>query len=306
MSDIIKVSSLKKSYGKVEAVKGIDFTVKKGSLFAFLGPNGAGKSTTIDILCTLNKFDKGQISIAGYDLEKDAEQIRKKIGVVFQDSVLDKNLTVRENLQIRAGFYYKKKSEIKEAIAKAAECAEIGDFIDRQYGSLSGGQRRRADIARALLNTPEILFLDEPTTGLDPQTRRHIWATVEKLQKENKMTIFLTTHYMEEAAKADYVVIIDNGLIVAQGTPYEMKEKYSYDHIRLKVKAEHKDSVIKYLEEQNMKWQSSEEFLDVRIKTTIDALDILPPIKNYIEGFEVLHGTMDDVFLNITGREIRE
>lgn len=306
MSDIIQVASLKKSYGKVQAVKGIDFTVKKGSLFAFLGPNGAGKSTTIDILCTLNKFDEGQIRIAGYDLEKDSDQIRKKIGVVFQDSVLDKKLTVRENLHIRAGFYYKKKSQIKDAVAKAAECAEIQDFIDRQYGSLSGGQRRRADIARALLNTPEILFLDEPTTGLDPQTRRHIWATVEKLQKENKMTIFLTTHYMEEAAKADYVVIIDNGLIVAQGTPYEMKEKYSYDHIRLKYIKEHKDSILKYLEDKKMHWQSSDEFLDVRIKSTIEALDILPPIKDYLDGFEVLHGTMDDVFLNITGREIRE
>ena len=211
LDDIITVSSLKKSFGKVQAVKGIDFSVKKGQLFAFLGPNGAGKSTTIDILCTLNQYDGGKVSIAGYDLDEDAEKIRRCIGVVFQDNLMDKKLTVRENLMIRAGFYHKTKSECKAAVRKASKYAEITEFIDRNYGTLSGGQRRRVDIARALLNTPKILFLDEPTTGLDPQTRKHIWQTVERLQKENDMTIFLTTHYMEEAAKADYIVIIDNG-----------------------------------------------------------------------------------------------
>ncbi len=306
MSDIITVSSLKKSYGKVKAVKGIDFTVKKGSLFAFLGPNGAGKSSTIDILCTLNRFDEGDVKIAGYDLKREADDIRKTIGVVFQDSLMDKKLTVKENLMIRAGFYYNTKEKRKEAVKKAAKYSEVDDFIDRDYGTLSGGQRRRVDIARALLNTPQILFLDEPTTGLDPQTRKHVWETVERLQKENEMTIFLTTHYMEEAAKADYVVVMDGGKIVARGTPYELKEKYSFEHIKLKTKAEQDAEVRRYLDEKGLKWKEKTDFIDVKIKSTLDAIGVLQPITAMIEGFEVLYGTMDDVFLNITGKELRE
>ena len=306
MSDIITVSSLKKSFGKVKAVKGIDFSVKKGSLFAFLGPNGAGKSTTIDILCTLNKYDDGDITIAGFDLDHDADKIRNSIGVVFQDNLMDIKLTVRENLMIRAGFYHKTKSKRKAAVDDAAKYSEIEEFIDRDYGTLSGGQRRRVDIARALLNTPQILFLDEPTTGLDPQTRKHIWETVERLQKENNMTIFLTTHYMEEAAKADYVVVMDDGLIVAQGTPYELKEKYSFEHIKIKTKANKDDVVKEYLDQKKLEWTANSDFIDVKIKSTLDSLSILQPIADDIESFEVLYGTMDDVFLNITGKELRE
>lgn len=306
MKDIITVSSLKKSFGKVKAVKGIDFSVKKGSLFAFLGPNGAGKSTTIDILCTLNKFDEGEITIAGYDMNRDAQEIRNRIGVVFQDNLLDKKLTVRENLMIRAGFYHKTKQQKKAAVEAAAKCSEIEEFIDRNYGTLSGGQRRRVDIARALLNTPTILFLDEPTTGLDPQTRKHIWETVERLQKENDMTIFLTTHYMEEAAKADYIVVIDDGLIVAEGTPYELKEKYSYNHIRIKPKAGKEKNLSSRLSEKKLEWTEESEFIDVKIKSTLEAIAILQPLTELLESFEVLYGTMDDVFLNITGKELRE
>ena len=306
MKDIITVSSLKKSFGKVKAVKGIDFSVKKGSLFAFLGPNGAGKSTTIDILCTLNKFDEGEITIAGYDMNRDAQEIRNRIGVVFQDNLLDKKLTVRENLMIRAGFYHKTKQQKKAAVEAAAKCSEIEEFIDRNYGTLSGGQRRRVDIARALLNTPTILFLDEPTTGLDPQTRKHIWETVERLRKENDMTIFLTTHYMEEAAKADYIVVIDDGLIVAEGTPYELKEKYSYNHIRIKPKAGKEKNLSSRLSEKKLEWTEESEFVDVKIKSTLEAIAILQPLTELIESFEVLYGTMDDVFLNITGKELRE
>ena len=306
MKDIITVSSLKKSFGKVKAVKGIDFSVKKGSLFAFLGPNGAGKSTAIDILCTLNKFDEGEITIAGYDMNRDAQEIRNRIGVVFQDNLLDKKLTVRENLMIRAGFYHKTKQQKKAAVEAAAKCSEIEEFIDRNYGTLSGGQRRRVDIARALLNTPAILFLDEPTTGLDPQTRKHIWETVERLQKENDMTIFLTTHYMEEAAKADCIVVIDDGLIVAEGTPYELKEKYSYNHIRIKPKAGKEKTLSSRLSEKKLEWTEESEFVDVKIKSTLEAIAILQPLTELIESFEVLYGTMDDVFLNITGKELRE
>lgn len=306
MNDIISVSSLKKSFGKVKAIKGIDFSVKKGTLFAFLGPNGAGKSTTIDILCTLNKYDDGKVTIAGFDLARDADKIRHNIGVVFQDNLLDKKLTVKENLMIRAGFYHNTKAKRKLAVEEAAKYSEIDDFIDRNYGTLSGGQRRRVDIARALLNTPKILFLDEPTTGLDPQTRKHIWETVERLQKENGMTIFLTTHYMEEAAKADYVVIMDDGLIVAQSTPYELKEKYSFEHIKIKVKKDKEEALKEYLNSKNLKWTAAVDFIDVKIKSTIDSLSILQPITDVIESFEVLYGTMDDVFLNITGKELRE
>ena len=306
MGDIIRVSSLKKSFGKVKAVKGIDFSVKKGSLFAFLGPNGAGKSTTIDILCTLTKYDDGEVTIAGFDLDYAADKIRNSIGVVFQDHLMDKILTVRENLMIRAGFYHKTKAKRKMVVEEAARYCKIEEFMDREYGILSGGQRRRVDIARALLNTPEILFLDEPTTGLDPQTRKHIWETVKRLQDENDMTIFLTTHYMEEAAKADYVVIMDNGLIVAQGTPYELKEKYSYEHIKIKAKTNKVAIVKEYLEQKKFQWITTSDFIDVKIKSTMDALSILQPIADNVEGFEVLYGTMDDVFLNITGKELRE
>ena len=306
MSDIITVSSLKKSFGKVKAVKGIDFSVKKGSLFAFLGPNGAGKSTTIDILCTLTKYDAGNVTIAGFDLDRDADKIRNSIGVVFQDNLLDKKLKVKENLMIRAGFYYKTKEKRKAAVENAAKYSEIEEFIDRDYGTLSGGQRRRVDIARALLNTPKILFLDEPTTGLDPQTRKHIWETVERLQDENEMTIFLTTHYMEEAAKADYVVVMDNGLIVAQGTPYELKEMYSFEHIKIIAKPSKEDAIKKYMTQKNLEWTQMTGFIDVKIKSTVDAISILQPIIDDVEGCEVLFGTMDDVFLNITGKELRE
>ncbi|MBR5230811.1 MAG: ATP-binding cassette domain-containing protein [Clostridia bacterium] len=306
MNDIITVSSLKKSFGKVKAVKGIDFAVKEGTLFAFLGPNGAGKSTTIDILCTLSRYDEGKVTVAGCDLDAQSEQIRSSIGVVFQDNLMDKRLTVRENLLIRAGFYHKTAAARKEAVQKAAVYAEITEFMNRTYGTLSGGQRRRADIARALLNTPRILFLDEPTTGLDPQTRKHIWETVERLQKENNMTIFLTTHYMEEAAKADYVVIMDDGLIVAQGTPYELKEKYSFEHVCIKPKAQMQAPLQAYLDEKKLSYTVRADFVDVKIKSTLDALDLLAPVKDLVESFEVLYGTMDDVFLNITGKELRE
>lgn len=307
MKPIINVKDFKKSYGNVQAVKGVDFTVQKGELFAFLGPNGAGKSTTIDTLCTLNQFESGEIDIAGFDLKREQSEIRNRIGVVFQDNLLDKVLTVKENLMIRAGFYYKSRDKIKSAVDQAMVNADVVDFKNRPYGKLSGGQRRRADIARALLNTPEILFLDEPTTGLDPQTRRHVWETIQKLQKEAGMTIFLTTHYMEEAAESDHIVVIDDGKIVAKGTPFELKEKYSYEHLKLVGKSEQESRRLQdYLERHHLSWKKQVEAFDVVLSNTLQAIDILNDVRGQLASFEVIQGTLDDVFLNITGKEIRE
>lgn len=301
---IIEVNDLKKSYGKLQAVKGISFYVEQGKLFSFLGPNGAGKSTTIDTLCTLNSFDSGNVTIAGYDLQQQPGEIRNHIGVVFQDSLMDKTLSVRDNLKIRANFYHKNSRDIRNAVSFAAKYADIEEFIDRPYGKLSGGQRRRVDIARALLNTPQVLFLDEPTTGLDPQTRKHVWETVQHLQKENDMTVFLTTHYMEEAASSDYVVIIDDGLIAAQGTPLELKEKHTCEHLRMKPRQ--RTALLKYLSGTDLRWKDEGERINVELADTMQALPILEKAKPWIESFEVVYGSMDDVFLNITGKELRE
>lgn len=306
MNKIIEVKGLKKSYGNVQAVKGIDFYVEEGALFSFLGPNGAGKSTTIDTLCTLNSYDSGDIRIVGHDLRTSQNEIRSEIGVVFQDNLQDSSLSVKDNLMLRAGFYYKSKADRQKAVDFAAKNSDVTAFMRRPYGKLSGGQRRRADIARALLNTPRLFFLDEPTTGLDPQTRLHVWDTVRRLQKENKMTVFLTTHYMEEAEKSDYVIIIDNGEIVAKGTPYDLKHTYCYDHLKVKCLPSEKATVIQYLQKASISWKEDGELLDIALKDTKSSLPILNDISTWIESFEVIHGTMDDVFLNITGKEMRE
>ncbi|MGZ9584679.1 ATP-binding cassette domain-containing protein [Paenibacillus marinisediminis] len=304
MNKIIEVTNLKKSYGQVEAVKGIDFYVERGSLFAFLGPNGAGKSTTIDIICTLLEPDSGSVVIDGHKLGHDDNQIRSKIGVVFQDSLLDPLLTVHENLQVRGGFYGISKEDLKTAIQLALEAAGATEFKNRPYGKLSGGQRRRADIARALINTPKILFLDEPTTGLDPQTRKSVWETIQKLQKEKGMTVFLTTHYMEEAANADYVTIIDHGKISAQGTPYELKEQFSADF--LKMIPLDRDQLLAALQSNDISYGCTGEIVSIKLSNTMEAIAILNQCEPYISSFEVTRGTMDDVFIHITGGEIRE
>lgn len=304
MSEIINVAGLKKSYGAVQAIKGIDFYVDKGTLFAFLGPNGAGKSTTIDIVCTLLKPDSGEVVIDGNVLGKDDNKIRSEIGVVFQDNVLDPLLTVKENIYTRGKFYGLSKAELKTSAENAIKATGVEEFQNRQYGKLSGGQRRRADIARALVNTPKILFLDEPTTGLDPQTRKSVWETIRNLQKERNMTVFLTTHYMEEAANADYVTIIDNGLISAKGTPSELKEKYSSNN--LKISTKYMDEVTSALNGLSRKYTVNADIITVPILQSKEAISILNSCEKYIESFEVLSGTMDDAFINITGKEIRE
>lgn len=298
MAKIIEVTGLKKSYGDVEAVKGIDFYVEEGTLFAFLGPNGAGKSTTIDIICTLLKQDEGSVKVNGFNLGEDDDKIRKNIGVVFQNNMLDNLLTINENLTIRGGFYGFDSKTLKDRVKFAAECTGCSD-INRPYGKLSGGQKRRADIARALVNRPRILFLDEPTTGLDPHTRTQVWDTIKKLQAETGMTVFLTTHYMEEAADADYVAVIDNGLISAKGSPSELREKYSKDHITLKPADEKKLTEI--LNNSKIKYTKKGDVLSVLLDNTLSAIPIIELTKDCIEMFEVKSGSMDEAFINITG-----
>lgn len=301
---VIEVKDLHKFYGNIHAVKGIDFYVEEGKVFAFLGPNGAGKSTTIDIICTFLKQDEGDIWVYGNKLGENDNEIRSIIGAVFQDGLLDNLLTIEENLQTRGAFYGLSGSELKKAIDYVAEITETKDLLKRQYKNLSGGQRRRCDIARALINTPKILFLDEPTTGLDPQTRKMIWETISTLQKKTKMTIFLTTHYMEEAANADYVIVIDDGLIAAKGTPAELKEAYACDKLILSSKNIEKIEAI--LQKDAIEYEKIANQLIIKIGTTLESLSIIDKCRADISGFEVIRGTMDDAFIGITGKEIRE
>lgn len=304
MENAIDVVNLRKSYGPVEAVKDISFYVEKGKFYAFLGPNGAGKSTTIDILSTALQPDSGTVVIDGHTIGRDDKKIRSSIGVVFQDNLLDSLLSVKENLMTRGSFYGINGIRLKTVVADAAKATGVTDFLNRPYGKLSGGQRRRSDIARALINTPDILFLDEPTTGLDPQTRRNVWETVKILQKESGMTVFLTTHYMEEAADADYVIVIDDGKIAARGTPAKLREEYAGN--LCKMTSDTPDELLKLLDELHLEVTRIAKVLQVTIPSTMDALPILERCRGSITGFEVISGTMEDAFISITGKEIRE
>lgn len=304
LETVIEVKGLVKYYGNVHAVKGIDFYVEKGKMFAFLGPNGAGKTTTINIICTLLSMNEGAVTVNGYSVGVDDGRIRDNIGIVFQSGVLDKFLSVRENLMMRGSFYHKRKDELVKAVDEALEITKITDIADRRYGTLSGGQKRRSDIARALVHRPKILFLDEPTTGLDPQTRKNVWNTLRQLQKDTQMTVFLTTHYMEEADEADYVVIIDDGLIVARGTPMELKDKYSDDKLQLKPRDIGKVAAI--LEANGIEYERRSDLLICRLESTLASVGIINLLEGELESFQVLNGTLDDAFINITGKEIRE
>lgn len=301
---MIDVKGLKKSYDSIEAVKGIDFYVESGKIFAFLGPNGAGKSTTIDIICTFLKQDDGLITVDGNTLGSDDSAIRAVIGAVFQDNLLDDLLTVEENLHTRGSFYGLRGKELDNAVVAAAEVTGIADLLKRPYGKLSGGQRRRCDISRALVHTPKVLFLDEPTTGLDPQTRQNVWETITALQKKTGMTVFLTTHYMEEAAGADYVIVIDDGQIVAKGTPAELKERYTSD--KLTFVCRDINAMRAALDSQNIDHQVIADQIIIPIPTTLAALPLIDQFANNFTGLEITKGTMDDAFIAITGKEIRQ
>ena len=290
-NNIIEIENLSKSFKDVKAVSDLSFSVKKGELFAFLGINGAGKSTTISIICNQLKKDSGKIVIDGVDIDKNSESINSKLGVVFQASVLDSFLTVYDNLKNRAALYGIYGKEFEKRLDELSDILNFKDLLKRSVKKLSGGQRRKIDIARALFHHPKILILDEPTTGLDPQTRKNIWNVINKLRKEEQITVLLTTHYMEEAADADYVVIIDSGKKVASGTPLELKNKYTGDFITLyNVKEE---DVIKL----GFPYEVIRDAYRIAIPDTKTASDLIIEHQDIFNDFEITKGKMDDVFL---------
>lgn len=274
----IEIQNLTKKYGEYVAVDHVSFQVKKGSLIGFLGVNGAGKTTIINMLATLLKPDEGDVKICGHELGKEDTEIRKKIGIVYQQNCLDDLLSVQENLICRGVLHGISKKEAKAQCDRLTEVLKLGEILKKKYKTLSGGQKRRCEIAAALMHAPEILFLDEPTTGLDPVTRIDVWNIVEQLQREEKMTVFLTTHYMEEAAKADDIIIIDHGRIITAGTPFELKEKYV------------KDKLILYFNDKSV---------TIPVESTKEAVPVIQKHMNEINGFEVIQGNMDDVFVNV-------
>lgn len=298
MKNIIEIHHLNKSFGDVKAVQDLSFRVKEGELFAFLGVNGAGKSTTINIMCGQLSKDSGTVVIDGADLECDVEHIKRGLGVVFQNSVLDMALSVYDNLQSRAALYGLTGASFKKRLAELAKLLEFEDLLKRAVGKLSGGQRRRIDIARALLNSPKILILDEPTTGLDPQTRKILWDVISDLRKNENMTVFLTTHYMEEAAEADYVVILDSGKIVAEGTPLELKNTYTADFITLYGVDE---NAVKML---GMEYEPIHDAFRLSVPNTAKATELIMKYPDVFKDYEITKGKMDDVFLNVTGKKL--
>ena len=296
MDDIIKVDNLSKSFGEVKAVNDLSFRVKRGELFAFLGVNGAGKSTTINIMCGQLKKDGGSVNVCGTSLDSDPDRIKRSLGVVFQTSVLDKELSVKDNLESRAALYGIFGKDFKARLSELSELLDFGDLLNRAVGKLSGGQRRRIDIARALLHRPEILILDEPTTGLDPQTRSLLWKVVADLRKNDDMTVFLTTHYMEEAAEADFVVILDRGVIAAEGTPLDLKNKYTGDYITLYGVTE---DAVKML---GSRYEPLRDAFRISVPDTSAATDLIIKYPQVFKDYEITKGKMDDVFLSVTGK----
>ena len=298
MENIIEISNLNKSYGAVKAVQDLSFRVKRGELFAFLGVNGAGKSTTISMLCGQLRKDSGTIMVCGSDVEKEFDRISRKIGVVFQRSALDEQLSARDNLRSRAALYGITGKTFTRRFGELAELLDFSGFSDRPLSKLSGGQKRRIDIARALLHEPEILILDEPTTGLDPQTRKLLWDVVETLRREKKLTVFLTTHYMEEAADADYVVIIDSGRIAAEGTPLELKNKYVGDYVTLYGADE------KAIAALGLPYETVRDGFRVSVANTGKVTELIAANPGLFRDYEVSKGKMDDVFLTVTGKKL--
>ena len=298
MKNIIEIRDLTKSFGDIHAVRGLSISVKEGELFAFLGINGAGKSTTINIISGELERDGGTVMIDGAGIDDGLVAIKSKLGVVFQSSVLDGALTVYDNLRSRAALYGIFGDELKSRLDELDELLEIGELLRRTVSKLSGGQRRRVDIARALLNKPKILILDEPTTGLDPKTRSMLWDVITYLRQSEGMTVFLTTHYMEEAADADYVVIIDSGVKVAEGTPLELKNQYTGDYITLYGIAE---ETVKSL---GLSYEPLRDAYRISVPNTAAATELILAHPELFSDYEITKGRMDDVFLAATGKKL--
>ena len=297
MENIIEINELNKRFGDVQAVRDLSFRVKKGELFAFLGANGAGKSTTINIMCGQLAADSGSVLVCGGDIRR-SDEVKTRLGVVFQSSVLDSALTVYDNLESRAALYGITGKNFRKRLNELSNLLKFEDLLKHAVGKLSGGQRRRIDIARALLHRPEILVLDEPTTGLDPQTRSILWSVVSKLRKDENLTVFLTTHYMEEAADADYVVIIDAGEISAEGTPLELKNKYTGDFITI--------YGISEAQVQNLgcKYEKIRDAYRVSVPNTAAATALILKYPEIFSDYEITKGKMDEVFLSVTGKKL--
>lgn len=297
-NNIIEIKNLYKSFGEIHAVNNLSFNVKSGELFAFLGVNGAGKSTTISMICGTLAKDSGEIIIDGKNIDTDMEKITAEIGVVFQNSVLDNMLTVKENLISRASLYGIYGENANKKILKLAKLLDFEPLLNRTLGKLSGGQKRRIDVARALIHDPKLLILDEPTTGLDPQTRKTLWQVINSYRKEQGMTVFLTTHYMEEATDADYVVILDSGVITAEGTPLQLKNKYTGDYITIYGQTEDK------VKELNLPYEKINDAFRVEVKDTLEAKNLIMSHSDIFSDFEIIKGKMDDVFLAVTGKKL--
>ena len=298
MENVLEISHLCKRFGEVQAVQDLSFQVREGELFAFLGVNGAGKSTTINIICGQLARDSGSVRICGVDLDAGDRELRRKLGVVFQGSALDRSLTVRDNLASRAALYGIKGREFAQRLDELAELLDFGDLLKRTLGKLSGGQRRRIDIARALVHDPKILILDEPTTGLDPQTRKLMWDAVMRMRRERQMTVFLTTHYMEEAADADYVVILDSGRIAAEGTPLMLKNAYTGDFITLYGASEEEVRSL------NRPFTRLRDAYRIAVSDTAAATELILRRPELFRDYEITKGKMDDVFLAVTGKKL--
>lgn len=296
--NIIEIDRLIKSFGEVLAVNDISFRVKEGELFAFLGVNGAGKSTTINMICGELRADSGTIKIDGEELSENPSGIKRKIGVVFQGSRLDRALSVYDNLESRAALYGILGDAFRERLSELASLLQFSDLLRRPVGKLSGGQRRRIDIARALLHRPKILILDEPTTGLDPQTRRLLWDVIAELRKKDGLTVFLTTHYMEEAAEADYVVILDAGKICAEDTPIGLKSKYTADAVTLYGVDEDAMRVL------GIPFEALREGYRISVPSTAAATEMILSHPSLFTDYEITKGKMDDVFLAVTGKSL--
>lgn len=301
---IIKVQGLTKTYSDFHAVDHISFSVERGTMLGFLGVNGAGKSTTIHMLSTLLQPDAGSAELCGCVVGLENSKIRRRIGIVYQQNCLDDLLSVKENLLCRGILHGASKKEADRQLKHLCEILKLEDILKKKYHTLSGGQKRRCEIAAALMHTPEILFLDEPTTGLDPATRQDVWDAITNLQRNERITVFLTTHYMEEAAGADNIIILDHGKIIASGAAFELKEKYASDKLRLYYSGQRERVLLGKLEclvKQSLVTRKKEG-IEIAIRNTLEAIPILQAVKEQVDGFEVIQGNMDDVFINAVGR----